>query len=53
MPLNKTGSDGFVEFETSVFKGRMSFAVADLERSEVKEMFRGKRRRYRYVVIGK
>ncbi|GMI51498.1 hypothetical protein TeGR_g7955, partial [Tetraparma gracilis] len=52
LPLNKLGASGFVPFETALFKGRMSFAVADLPASEVAEVFRGKKRRYRYIVIG-
>ena len=53
IPINVLGKMGFVPFETKLFKGKFSLAVADLEDSEMAHIFRGKKRRYRYVVVGK
>ena len=45
IPINKMGSEGFAEFETSLFKGRISLAVADIADSELQSIFDGRKRR--------
>jgi len=53
IPINRLGPMGFVKFETKLFVGKFSLAIADLEDSEMAHIFAGKKRRYRYVVSGR
>jgi len=53
IPINIRGDEGFVEFETELFKGKLSLSIADLENSQMQSIFDGRKRRYRYAVTGK
>jgi len=50
--VNIKGDEGFCEFSTPLFEGILSFSIADLVNSEMQSIFSGRKRRYRYVVVG-
>lgn len=47
IPINIRGDSGFVEFETDLFKGKLSLSIADLENSEMQSIFDGRKVRNR------
>ena len=51
--INVKGDEGFCDFSTSLFEGKLSFSIADLQNSDMQSIFSGRKRRYRYVVVGK
>jgi len=51
--INVKGDEGFCNFSTPLFEGKLSFCIADLQNSDMQSIFSGRKRRYRYVVVGK